>query len=250
MESHGNVVTHLLSQVKIGMDLTKVVLPTFILERRSLLEMYADYFAHPDLFLKCVKRATCCNLWVLYKLYSIPPLELPTWKILEIVSFKWYAGTWVHIMPAAKARWPKSRTIQYWAKCFSVIGICRPNRKTPLLWRTDRFRGVAVINWHLLLSKCHIIRPVSAHLALYFNSSVISINIPFLVSAFYAEHFNKKISFSAHVWTKSKFLGLSIGVHNIGQGIVTLTDLNEEYILTFPNGYGRFVFPILQMDLI
>lgn len=52
MESHGNVMTHLLSQVKIGMDLTKVVLPTFILERRSLLEMYADYFAHPDLFLK------------------------------------------------------------------------------------------------------------------------------------------------------------------------------------------------------
>lgn len=52
MESHGSVVTHLLSQVKIGMDLTKVVLPTFILERRSLLEMYADYFAHPDLFLK------------------------------------------------------------------------------------------------------------------------------------------------------------------------------------------------------
>ena len=52
MESHGSVVSHLLSQVKIGMDLTKVVLPTFILERRSLLEMYADYFAHPDLFLK------------------------------------------------------------------------------------------------------------------------------------------------------------------------------------------------------
>lgn len=52
MEAQGNVVTHLLSQVKIGMDLTKVVLPTFILERRSLLEMYADYFAHPDLFLR------------------------------------------------------------------------------------------------------------------------------------------------------------------------------------------------------
>lgn len=34
------------------MDLTKVTLPTFILERRSLLEMYADFFAHPDDFLK------------------------------------------------------------------------------------------------------------------------------------------------------------------------------------------------------
>ena len=40
MKSHGSVITHLLSQVRIGMDLTKIVLPTFILERRSLLEMY------------------------------------------------------------------------------------------------------------------------------------------------------------------------------------------------------------------
>lgn len=30
----------------------QVVLPTFILERRSLLEMYADFFAHPDLFVE------------------------------------------------------------------------------------------------------------------------------------------------------------------------------------------------------
>lgn len=50
LEEHGSVISHLLSQVKLGMDLTKVVLPTFILECRSLLEMYADFFAHPDLF--------------------------------------------------------------------------------------------------------------------------------------------------------------------------------------------------------
>uniref|UniRef100_T1GRJ2 Oxysterol-binding protein n=1 Tax=Megaselia scalaris TaxID=36166 RepID=T1GRJ2_MEGSC len=55
-------------------------------------------------------------------------------------------------------------------------------------------------------------------------------------SAFYAEHSDKKISFAAYVWTKSKFLGLSIGVHNIGQGVITLCDKNEEYtiILTVP----------------
>ncbi|EDW36280.1 GL17708 [Drosophila persimilis] len=61
------------------------------------------------------------------------------------------------------------------------------------------------------------------------------------ISAFYAEHYNKKITFAAHVWTKSKFLGLSIGVHNIGEGVVTLVDRSEEYIVTFPNGYGRQV---------
>lgn len=32
--------------------LLQVVLPTFILEPRSLLEMFADFFAHPDLFVK------------------------------------------------------------------------------------------------------------------------------------------------------------------------------------------------------
>jgi hypothetical protein len=37
------------------------------------------------------------------------------------------------------------------------------------------------------------------------------------ISAFYAEHPGKKISFGAHIWTKSSFLGLSIGVHNIGR---------------------------------
>ena len=50
MQSHGSIVSHVLSQLRIGMDLTKVALPTFILEKRSLLEMYADFFAHPDLF--------------------------------------------------------------------------------------------------------------------------------------------------------------------------------------------------------
>ncbi|CAD6189823.1 unnamed protein product [Caenorhabditis auriculariae] len=54
-QEHGSVLMHLISQVSVGMDLTKVTLPTFILERRSLLEMYADFFAHPDLFIEAVE---------------------------------------------------------------------------------------------------------------------------------------------------------------------------------------------------
>ncbi|XP_056269912.1 oxysterol-binding protein-related protein 9 [Pseudoliparis swirei] len=56
VEEHKSVIMHLLSQVRLGMDLTKVVLPTFILERRSLLEMYADFFAHPDLFVSIAEQ--------------------------------------------------------------------------------------------------------------------------------------------------------------------------------------------------
>lgn len=51
-EENKSVILHLLSQLKLGMDLTKVVLPTFILEKRSLLEMFADCLGHPNLFLK------------------------------------------------------------------------------------------------------------------------------------------------------------------------------------------------------
>ena len=59
------------------------------------------------------------------------------------------------------------------------------------------------------------------------------------MSAFYAEHYAKRISFCAHIWTKSKFLGLSVGVHHVGQGCVSVLDYDEEYIITFPNAYGR-----------
>ena len=43
VEKHKGIIMHLLSQVRLGMDLMKVVLPIFILERRSLLETYADF---------------------------------------------------------------------------------------------------------------------------------------------------------------------------------------------------------------
>lgn len=57
-EENKSVILHLLSQLKLGMDLTRVVLPTFILERRSLLEMFADCMGHPDCFLKIVDQST------------------------------------------------------------------------------------------------------------------------------------------------------------------------------------------------
>jgi len=50
VEDQKSVILPLLSKLKLGMDLTQVVLPTFILEKRSLLEMFADCMGHPQLF--------------------------------------------------------------------------------------------------------------------------------------------------------------------------------------------------------
>jgi hypothetical protein len=48
-EENKSLIGHLLKQVRPGMDLSKVVLPTFILEPRSLLEKLSDYYHHCDI---------------------------------------------------------------------------------------------------------------------------------------------------------------------------------------------------------
>ncbi|CAD7077365.1 unnamed protein product [Hermetia illucens] len=205
MESHGSVVTHLLSQVKIGMDLTKVVLPTFILERRSLLEMYADYFAHPDLFLK------------------IADCDDPRERMIQVC--RWYVSAYHAGRKSTVAKKPYNPILGEIFQCYWET----PGKNLD----TDQVPDGPV--------------PWCKKDQLTFLAEQVSHHPP--ISAFYAEHVNKKISFSAHVWTKSKFLGLSIGVHNIGQGIVTLCDLNEEYILTFPNGYARSILTVPWIEL-
>lgn len=69
------------------------------------------------------------------------------------------------------------------------------------------------------------------------------------ISAFYAEYFNKNIKFNVYVWTKLKFLQMSIEVHNIGQGCVSCLDYDEHYVLTFPNDYGRSILTVPWVEL-
>ena len=93
----------------------------------------------------------------------------------------------------------------------------------------------------------HSMRCLNLNIALYiliqittkFNNLQVSHHPP--ISAFYAEHYNKKIQLDGYTWTKSKFLGLSIGVHMIGKAVLSLIEFEEEYILTFPSAYGRSI---------
>ncbi len=55
-DENKSLVWTLLKQVRPGMDLSRVVLPTFILEPRSFLEKLADYYFHVDLLTQCDPR--------------------------------------------------------------------------------------------------------------------------------------------------------------------------------------------------
>ncbi|XP_011493953.1 PREDICTED: oxysterol-binding protein-related protein 9 [Ceratosolen solmsi marchali] len=208
MESHGSVVTHLLSQVKIGMDLTKVALPTFILERRSLLEMYADYFAHPDQFV------------------SIADMTTPKDRMVQVV--KWYVCSFHAGRKSGVAKKPYNPVLGEIFRCFWELPT------------SDKEANLSKIVENGPIPWCN-------ENQLSFIAEQVSHHPP--VSAFYAEHYAKKISFNAHVWTKSKFLGLSIGVHNVGKGRVSLHSHGEEYVLTFPNGYARSILTVPWIEL-
>uniref|UniRef100_A0A3B3V8M6 Oxysterol-binding protein n=1 Tax=Poecilia latipinna TaxID=48699 RepID=A0A3B3V8M6_9TELE len=204
VEEHKSVIMHLLSQVRLGMDLTKVVLPTFILERRSLLEMYADFFAHPDLFV------------------SIADQPEPRERMVQVV--KWYLSAFHAGRNDSVAKKPYNPILGEVFFCHWDL----PNEKE------EESVSDGPVPWSSPNSVRFVAEQVSHHPP---------------ISAFYAECLSKKIQFNAHIWTKSKFLGMSIGVHNIGQGCVSCLEHDEHYILTFPNGYGRSILTVPWVEL-
>ena len=50
IRSHRSVIFHILAQLRVGMDITRISLPSFMLERRSFLEMIGESLAHADIF--------------------------------------------------------------------------------------------------------------------------------------------------------------------------------------------------------
>ncbi|MFT7819408.1 oxysterol-binding protein-related protein 9-like, partial [Arapaima gigas] len=206
LEEHKSVIMHLLSQVRLGMDLTKVVLPTFILEKRSLLEMYADFFAHPELFVGIAEQTD------------------PRERMVQVV--KWYLSAFHAGRKGSVAKKPYN----------------------PMLGE------IFLCHWDLAVEGEDNLEPVSdgpvpwcSRNSVSFVAEQVSHHPP--ISAFYAECYSKNIQFNAHIWTKSKFLGMSIGVHNIGQGCVSCLEYDEHYILTFPNGYGRSILTVPWVEL-
>ncbi|KAK4097524.1 Oxysterol-binding protein, partial [Parathielavia hyrcaniae] len=74
----GNVLSHIISQLRPGADLSKVVLPTFILEPRSMLERITNFMCHPEMLL------------------PIPEIDDPVARFVAVVKF--YLSGW-HIRP-------------------------------------------------------------------------------------------------------------------------------------------------------
>ncbi|KAJ8406505.1 hypothetical protein AAFF_G00300790 [Aldrovandia affinis] len=77
-EENKSLIWTLLKQLRPGMDLSKVVLPTFILEPRSFLDKLSDYYYHADFLSKAVtEESPYCRMkqvlrWYLSGFYKKP----------------------------------------------------------------------------------------------------------------------------------------------------------------------------------
>jgi len=205
VDQHKSVIMHLIKQVKIGMDLTRVVLPTFILERRSLLEMYSDFFAHADFF------------------SEIPTLSTERERMIAVL--KWYLTSFHAGRNGSVAKKPYNPILGETFRCFWNVGDTGPNRK---------INKKGPVPWSAETDVCFLAEQVSHHPP---------------ISAFYAENKSKNVQFTAHIWTKSQFYGLSIGVVNEGFGLLELLGLNETYRINFPEGYCRSILTVPWVEL-
>ncbi|XP_029104343.1 oxysterol-binding protein-related protein 10-like isoform X2 [Scleropages formosus] len=195
MEEQRSVILHLLSQLKLGMDLTRVVLPTFILEKRSLLEMYANFMAHPDMFLAITAATSAEDRMV---------------RFVEYYLTAFHEGR-----RGAVARKPYNPLLGETFHCS---------------WEVPRERSGP--------TGCYRVR---------FVAEQVSHHPP--VSGFYCECRERGMCVNAHVWTKSKFMGMSIGVSMVGEGMLCLMEHGEEYVFTLPNAYARSILTVPWVEL-
>mmetsp|Transcript_15582 Transcript_15582/g.30766 ORF Transcript_15582/g.30766 Transcript_15582/m.30766 type:complete len:414 (-) Transcript_15582:54-1295(-) len=99
-EAPKSILLGMMRQLKSGMDLSRVTLPTFILEPRSFLEKCSDFMAHGAIILDLAKiqdphqRFLCVCKWYLAGWYNKPPgVKKPYNPILgEVFRCRWEHG--------------------------------------------------------------------------------------------------------------------------------------------------------------
>ncbi|XP_013368927.1 PREDICTED: oxysterol-binding protein-related protein 11 [Chinchilla lanigera] len=205
VEEQRSVILHLLSQLKLGMDLTRVVLPTFILEKRSLLEMYADFMSHPDLFIAITSGASAEDRMIRFVEYYLTSFHEGRKGAIAKKPYNPILGETFH------CSWqvPKSSPA-------AQPGAPPPEEPTD----------------------CYTVR---------FVAEQVSHHPP--VSGFYAECAERRMCVNAHVWTRSKFLGMSIGVTMVGEGVLSLLEHGEEYTFSLPCAYARSILTVPWVEL-
>ncbi|XP_034384387.1 oxysterol-binding protein-related protein 10 [Cyclopterus lumpus] len=229
LDDQRSIMLHLLSQLKLGMDLTRVVLPTFILEKHSLLEMYANFMAHPDMFLSITSGCT------------------PEERIVRFVEY--YLTAFHEGRKGAVAKKPYNPILGENFHCSWYVprDRVRPLRTTNCTAPNSAPTATSAIPGSPQRGTDGGSRRNSDCYRVRFVAEQVSHHPP--VSGFYCECKEKRMCVNTHVWTKSKFLGMSVGVSMVGEGVLYLLEHDEEYVFTLPCAYARSILTVPWVEL-
>lgn len=168
-----------------------MVLPTFILEKRSLLEMYANFMAHPDLFL------------------AISTGNGPEERMVRFLEY--YLTAFHEGRKGAVAKKPYNPVL---GETFHCSWEVPRDRVRPLESQTHPV-GSAGRDANAR-SEQEEVRAGPDCYRVRFVAEQVSHHPP--VSGFYCECAERAMCVNTHVWTKSKFMGMSVGVSMVGEG--------------------------------
>lgn len=144
VESQKSLILNLLSHLKLGTDLTKVPLPTFVLQSRSLLETYSDFFTNTSLLL------------------NVP--DLPTPELRMIGVLKWFLTSFHFACKGGLARKPYNPVLGEIFRCSWAVATPTENSQNNKL----NFIGEQVSH-HPPLSAFFVSCPEKG---LYLNASI------------------------------------------------------------------------------
>ncbi|XP_029308423.1 oxysterol-binding protein-related protein 10-like [Cottoperca gobio] len=229
LDDQRSIMLHLLSQLKLGMDLTRVVLPTFILEKRSLLEMYANFMAHPDMFLSITSGCTPEERMVRFVEYYLTAFHEGRKGAVAKKPYNPILGENFH------CSWYVPRDRIRPLRTNNCTGPNSPPTTTSTILESPQ-RGTDGSSRRN--SDCYRVR---------FVAEQVSHHPP--ISGFYCECKEKRMCVNTHVWTKSKFMGMSVGVSMVGEGVLYLLEHDEEYVFTLPCAYARSILTVPWVEL-
>ena len=137
----------------------------------NYLEMYSDFFAHPD--------------------FVVQVTEAPTPEERMVGVLKWYLSSFHAGRKSSIAKKPYNPILGETFRCH---------------WKLDGSTEPTTPE-HVALSNSGPL-PWCSSDDLIFVAEQVSHHPP--ISAFYAEHVKKRVSVNAHIYTKSSFLGMSV----------------------------------------
>ncbi|CAG0902089.1 unnamed protein product [Darwinula stevensoni] len=244
-EDNRSILWFLLKQVRPGMDLSRVVLPTFILEPRSFLDKLSDYYYHSDFLARAVnendpfKRMKEVVRWYMSGFYKKPRgLKKPYNPILG-ETFRCY---WLH---------PNGSRTFYIAE---QVGVFDPGFQ--ILTEdeiVDSVKAEATVEGAKDEEACDEQDnkgPTHAEAFAAFETVmawceqqtklVVSHHPP--VTACYVSNRKEGFTVSSSILAKSKFYGNSTSAILEGIARLTLLPRGEEYLMTLPYAHCKGLF--------